>query len=177
MLSGDVHRGDYVKYLVYDKIDELLKQKGMSRRKLAMQAGISTSNMSALFARRPVPLADKYLNPIAAALGVDRSAFDNEVLEREYEERLQEEYELAFESQQVNSIFNRLGSREQRAERARRFYHPSEQLRGIMDQIEALDDVDLDVLEQWVSSYQFYRMFSRVKRDRQKLDDEQSAKP
>ncbi len=164
-----------MKYLVYDKIDELLKQKGLSRRKLAMQAGITTSNMSALFARRPVPLPDKYLNPIAAALGVDRSAFDNEVLEREYEERLQEEYELAVESQQVNSIFR---SREQRAERARRFYHPSEQLRSIMDQIETLDDGDLDVLEQWISSYQFYRMFSRAKRDQQKRDDgEQNRKP
>ena len=47
---------------VYDKIDEILKERKISRRKLAM--------MSALFARRPERFPDKYLEKIASALSV-----------------------------------------------------------------------------------------------------------
>lgn len=161
-----------MKYLVYDKIDELLKQRCMSRRKLAMQAGISTSNMSALFSRRPVPMPDKYLNPIAVALGVDRAAFDADVLEQEHLERLQEEHELAFGSQRVDNMFRRMGTKEQRAERARRSYCPNEHVFEIMEQIDGLDDDDLDAIEQWVASVQMYRAFSRVHLDMQKHDNE-----
>lgn len=54
----------------YDKIDELLKERKMSRRKLAQKAGINVNTMSALFAKKPDVLPDKYLNPIAEVLEV-----------------------------------------------------------------------------------------------------------
>lgn len=55
---------------VYDKIDEILKERKVSRRKLAMMAGININTMSALFARRPERIPDKYLEKIASALNV-----------------------------------------------------------------------------------------------------------
>ena len=55
---------------VYDKIDEILKERKISRRKLAMMAGININTMSALFARRPERFPDKYLEKIASALSV-----------------------------------------------------------------------------------------------------------
>lgn len=54
----------------YDKIDEILKERGLSRRKLAQMAGINVNTMSALFAKKPEKFPDKYLNAIAEALDV-----------------------------------------------------------------------------------------------------------
>lgn len=54
----------------YDRIDELLKEKGMSRRQLAIQAGISVNNMSGWFTRRTSRVADTHIKAIADVLGV-----------------------------------------------------------------------------------------------------------
>lgn len=58
---------------VYDRIDAILKQRRISRRKLAEMAGINVNTMSAIFARKAEPLADKYLDPIAEALEVPKT--------------------------------------------------------------------------------------------------------
>ena len=59
----------------YERIDELLKERHMSRRKLAQIAGININTMSALFMRRPETFPPKYLEKIAAALNVPVTEF------------------------------------------------------------------------------------------------------
>ena len=55
---------------IYDRIDMELKRRHWSRRKLADFAGININTMCSLFARKPDPLPDKYLNKIADALDI-----------------------------------------------------------------------------------------------------------
>lgn len=60
---------------MFDRMDELLKEKGMSRRQLALQAGIPVSTLSAAFSRkskgtRSVSLSNDAIAAIAVALGV-----------------------------------------------------------------------------------------------------------
>ena len=55
----------------YDYIDRLLKEKGMSRRQLAIQAGISVNNMSGWFRRRTIKVPDRYIEAIADILGIN----------------------------------------------------------------------------------------------------------
>lgn len=157
-----------MRYWVYDKIDELIKQKDISRRKLAMLAGINISTMSALFARRPVPLPDKYLSPIAEALGVDKAVFDNETLEAEFESKAGENAARVTESQYLyeNSLFRQLGNKAQREERARRIRYPNENVLSIMSQIIALDDEDIDALESWLAALQVHRIYSKQRRNK-----------
>ena len=54
----------------YDIIDEELKKRRWSRRKLAEIAGININTMSTIFARRVEPFPEKYLEPIAKALDI-----------------------------------------------------------------------------------------------------------
>lgn len=56
---------------VYDKIDEILKMKHMSRRKMAHAAGIPESTISSLFIRRPDRFPLEYALKIANVLQVN----------------------------------------------------------------------------------------------------------
>ncbi len=60
---------------MYDRIDELLKERNMSRRQLAIKAGVPTSTMSNLFARRSESPALNVVMKIAEVLNVSPSAF------------------------------------------------------------------------------------------------------
>lgn len=55
---------------VYEKIDNLLYQRGMSRRELARKAGIKETTLASVFARQPENFPIRYLKPIAEVLGV-----------------------------------------------------------------------------------------------------------
>lgn len=55
---------------VYERIDNLLYQRGMSRRELARKAGIKETTLSSVFARQPENFPIRYLKPIAEVLGV-----------------------------------------------------------------------------------------------------------
>ena len=55
---------------VYDNIDSLAKQKGISRRQLAKLSGISYSTLASCFSRKPEVFPLKYAEAIATALGV-----------------------------------------------------------------------------------------------------------
>lgn len=61
----------------FDKIDELAKAKKISRRRLAQMAGINVNTMSSLYKRRPAKFPEKYIEPIANALGVAPSELKN----------------------------------------------------------------------------------------------------
>ena len=146
-----------MRYWVYDRIDELLKQKGLSRRKLAELSGINPSTLGALFARRPVPLPDKYLNPIAEALGVDRTAFDdNELLSESLGAKANGVMQL-----NVLQSISRGGKRATEIsveERVRRLLNPSEKVAALMAQIADLDDVeDVDAIATWANIICTYR--------------------
>ena len=56
---------------VYDRIDRILKEKNLSRRKLARLAGIPETTLASAFSRKPEHFPNKYLISIAAALEVD----------------------------------------------------------------------------------------------------------
>lgn len=55
---------------IYDNIDRLLKENGMSRRQLALKAGIGEGTMSTAFARRSTMFHPTNLQKIADTLGV-----------------------------------------------------------------------------------------------------------
>lgn len=143
-----------MQYRVYDKLDELLRQRGWSRRKLAMEAGINLNTMSALFARRPEPLPDKYLRPMAEALGVDIKAFDPMLLEAEYaqkaltlirrSDRCERYPEVSPEIKELVEIASARAWEKQRLQQAR---HLSNDVRKIMSHVEGLSDEDIDALE------------------------------
>lgn len=61
---------------IYDRIDNVLKQKKISRRKLAELAGINVNTMSSLFARRPSNFPRQYLNQIAEVLDITPAALE-----------------------------------------------------------------------------------------------------
>lgn len=54
----------------YDRVDELLAEKGMSRRQLAIEAGISIDTMSSWFRRKTRNIPEGSISAIADALGV-----------------------------------------------------------------------------------------------------------
>lgn len=56
---------------VYDNIDRILKEKRMSRRRLARLAGIKETTLAACFARRPEHFPLKYALAIADVLDVN----------------------------------------------------------------------------------------------------------
>lgn len=53
---------------IYDNIDKELHNRCWSRRELAQRAGINVNTMSTLFARKPDPMPEKYIDKIANAL-------------------------------------------------------------------------------------------------------------
>ena len=53
---------------IYDRIDNELKRRNISRRRLAQLSGININTMSTLFARRPEPFPENHLVKIADAL-------------------------------------------------------------------------------------------------------------
>lgn len=55
---------------IYDRIDMILKERKISRRKLARQTGIPESTLASAFVRRPEHFPTKYIQAIAAALDV-----------------------------------------------------------------------------------------------------------
>lgn len=55
---------------LYDRIDELLKEKGWSRRRLAERAGINPATLATLFKRRTKNPKFEYIQKIARALDV-----------------------------------------------------------------------------------------------------------
>ena len=59
---------------IYDNIDALLKEKHMSRRKLARLARINETTLAACFSRRPEHFPSKYAIAIARVLDVDVAA-------------------------------------------------------------------------------------------------------
>lgn len=54
----------------YERIDAILKDRGISRRQLARMAGIKEPTLASVFSKRPEFFPRKYLGPIAEALGV-----------------------------------------------------------------------------------------------------------
>ena len=60
---------------MYDRLDQILKERGMSRRQLAIAAGIPLSTMSNLFARRTKAPSLGTLKKISDTLGVPLNAF------------------------------------------------------------------------------------------------------
>ena len=61
---------------MYRKIDEILKQKNMSRRQLAIAAEIPESTLAAAFARKSARFSPVYLYRIAKVLGVSVDKLD-----------------------------------------------------------------------------------------------------
>lgn len=55
----------------YELIDSLLHERGMSRRQLAIQAGIPESTMSSIFARKSQHVSHDTVNKIASVLGIE----------------------------------------------------------------------------------------------------------
>lgn len=55
---------------IYDKIDSILSEKNMSRRQLAMQAGISENTISAAFRRRSKKFSTENIFKISRALEI-----------------------------------------------------------------------------------------------------------
>lgn len=55
---------------VYDRIDMILKERRISRRKLARKTGIPESTLASAFVRRPEHFPAKYIQAIANALDV-----------------------------------------------------------------------------------------------------------
>ena len=146
------------KYLVYDKIDELLRERGMSRRQLAKQAGITTSNMSALFMRKPVPLKEKYIRAIAEALDVDLSTFDNDRLEQEYKTR-----EMEAEAKLLNDSVGQMVTRRMSLAFKQVNFDmvnnalDNERLADIILQIDVLDEADVRAIEEWLTARRIYK--------------------
>ena len=62
---------------VYERIDRLLRERGMSRRKLAHQAGINETTLASIFARRPKEFPYKNLLKVSMALGVSCEWLEN----------------------------------------------------------------------------------------------------
>lgn len=60
---------------MYDRLDQILKERGMSRRQLAIKAGVPLSTMSNLFARRTKAPSLGVLIKISETLGVPLNAF------------------------------------------------------------------------------------------------------
>lgn len=60
---------------IYDKIDAILKLKGMSRRQLAIAAGIPESTFAAAFARKTKTFTIGNLTRICAVLDVELAEF------------------------------------------------------------------------------------------------------
>ena len=58
---------------VYDNIDMLIKERHLSRRKLARLAGIKETTLAACFSRKPEHFPSKYAFAIADVLNVDVS--------------------------------------------------------------------------------------------------------
>lgn len=55
---------------IYDRIDDILKEKNLSRRKLAIMAGIPPTTLQSAFSRKTVNLPVDTIKRIADALGV-----------------------------------------------------------------------------------------------------------
>lgn len=55
----------------YDRVDELLRERHMSRRALAIKAGLSFNTMSGRFRRRSKTIPVEDIEAIADALGVE----------------------------------------------------------------------------------------------------------
>lgn len=64
---------------VYERIDAILAERGISRRKLARMAGIKEATLGSIFAKRPEPFPRKYIASIASALNVSVSYLDGVV--------------------------------------------------------------------------------------------------
>lgn len=65
---------------IYDNIDRLLEENGMSRRQLALKAGIGEGTMSTAFARRSTMFHPTNLQKIADTLGVTVDELKSEPL-------------------------------------------------------------------------------------------------
>ena len=57
---------------IYDRIDLLLKERRISRRRLARKIGVPESTLAAAFVRRPEHFPEKYIQAIAEALEMPR---------------------------------------------------------------------------------------------------------
>lgn len=57
----------------YERIDEILNSRQLSRRALARLAGIKETTLAGLFARKPEVFPDKYLDAISKALNVSKA--------------------------------------------------------------------------------------------------------
>ena len=55
---------------IYERIDEILKERQLSRRALARLAGIKETTLAGLFARKPDVFPEKYIEAISNALNV-----------------------------------------------------------------------------------------------------------
>ena len=62
--------GDFMGLPIYDNIDKLLKERGMSRRQLAIKAGIGEGTISTAFTRRSTMFHPRNLQKIADVLDV-----------------------------------------------------------------------------------------------------------
>lgn len=58
---------------IYDRIDEILGERQLSRRALARLAGIKETTLAGLFARKPDVFPEKYIDAISNALNVSSS--------------------------------------------------------------------------------------------------------
>ena len=58
---------------IYDRIDEILRERQLSRRALARLAGIKETTLAGLFARKPDVFPEKYIDAISNALNVSSS--------------------------------------------------------------------------------------------------------
>ena len=113
-------------------------------------------------------MPDKYLNPIAEALGVDRTVFDdNELLSESLGAKANGVMQL--------NVLQSIGRGGKRAteisveERVRRLLNPSEKVAALMAQIADLDDVeDVDAIATWANIICTYRDLA--------LDEQRPAK-
>lgn len=154
-------------YRVYDKIDALLREREWSRRKLAIEAGINVSTMSALFARRPNPLPDKYLRRMAAALGVDKSVFSKKALDEEYEQKTAELFnriahgELPDGDEEEQALLGRAALRVWKKEQLHQAEHLTAAAQAIMEQIDNLSDAEIESLETAIFYLRMQRTYAR----------------
>lgn len=89
---------------IYDLIDELLKERQWSRRKLARMAGINASTISMLFCRRPERIPDKYLEQIAAALGISSAKLKGAQIMAELDKMERDEETLAAIAEHIGAL-------------------------------------------------------------------------
>lgn len=77
---------------IYDLIDAELKRRKMSRRKLAIRAGMPESTIAALFARRSEGITMSTLYRIANALDVNIRLFISEQQKEDSPDSLQQDF-------------------------------------------------------------------------------------